>query len=281
MKKKIIKAGLVVFISLLAIHYLPFNFQYKFNTNHSPYSILTEIQNVGYVLEQNGNLYFNQQFKNKNYAQISWELIAENQKTKVKSRFKYTKNNLLNNLKFWFRINNDFELFKNINYDTKKRLDRLNSLINYGSISNDSYIIKNCICKSFNSSIKDKANLMNKNIDVLAKYVPAKKKSAPFVRIKKLNFINDSLSFDFCFNIPDKYKPEIKENDIFIKQFEENYHTSKTFTGNYNYSYHNWSILLFEKKSNLYFPIIETYLDNPFNGSDDKKWISKVFFNTK
>ena len=278
MKKKHQLIGLIILLFLLIVAIIPFSFQYSFKTQQNPYSVLTEMEGVLNISEQKGVLHFKQTPLNLSHVEIAWELKPLENGTSIQSQFIYTKNKFLNNLKFWFGINDDFKTFKTLNLEVRKKLNNLSTLFSLGNIAEDTYQIKSCICKSFTSKVKEKANLMNKHIDILAKYLPANKKSAPFVRIKSLDFINDVLMFDFCFKIPDNYTPSIIENDIFVSHFNENFSKSKGFIGNYSYTYHNWATF-FSNKTNVVFPMVETYLNNPFSGSDDKKWVSKIFYN--
>ena len=282
MKKLLI---IVIICAAIILGYLilfPFAFQYKFKINHPPLALHLVLNTENkYNMDDLGAIRFVQKVDTISNGLIEWHItpIKNSKSSSVSSRLIYKRYDFKSKLKFWFYSNSDFEVFKTLNIQIKEKMRSKNNEISYGVIQNDSLSINQCLCKSFASKITEKANVMNKNIDLIANYIPNEYKSAPFLIVKELNFKTNHIKFDFCFSAPKHIK--IEESDgYFITDYKGFYKKSIDFKGNYNDSHFGWAFLmnlLNEKK--IPTPFVETYIDNPFMGGDDKNWTSKVYFN--
>ena len=281
MKKllRLIIIGAIIILGYLIL--FPFTFQYNFKINHPPLALHLFLNTENkFDIDQQGAVSFVQKMDTISNGLIEWQVTPiDSLKSSVSSRLIYKRYDFISKLLFWAPSNLDFEVFKTLNIQIKEKMRNKNDKISYGVIKNDSLNINQCLCKSFTSKITEKANVMNKNIDLIATYIPKEYKSAPFLRVKEIDFKKNLLEFDFCFSVPKQMIIE-ESNGYFITDYKESYTKSIDFNGNYNDSHFGWAFLMNSfKEKTIPTPFVETYKDNPFMGGDDKNWTSKVYFN--
>ena len=280
--KKLLR--LIIIGAIIVLGYLilfPFTFQYNFKINHPPLALhlLLNTENK-FDIDNLGTIRFVQKMDTISNGLIEWYVAPiDNFKSSVRSRLIYKRYDFKSKLLFWAPGNLDFKVFKSLNIQIKEKIRSKNDKISYGVIQKDSLNINQCLCKSFASKITEKATVMNKNIDLIARYIPKEYKTAPFLRVKELDFKKNRLEFDFCFSFPKHMEIE-ESNGYFVTDFKESYSKSMDFKGNYNDSHFGWAFLMNSlNKETISTPFVETYKDNPFMGGDDKNWTSKVYFN--
>lgn len=196
----------------------------------------------------------------------------------VAFEFDYVSNRFFNRIQYWLFLNNDRKEFVNKVIDLRSSIVSELTKFDLGDIAEDRIDSVKCVCKRFVSGIDDKALLMNSNIDGVAAFLGPGKKSPPLLVIDDLNFASDYLDFSLCFpletNILQPHKDYVLR-DLDLTRLNR----SATFIGNYSLSHYNWARIYFRNTENeIPFPWIEFYYDNPFSLSNDRKWVSKIFY---
>src|SRR6056300_38574 len=197
----------IIIGAIIVLGYLilfPFTFQYNFKINHPPLALhlLLNTENK-FDIDNLGAIRFVQKIDAISNGLIEWHITPiDNFKSSVRSRLIFKRYDFKSKLLFWAPGNIDFKVFKSLNIQIKEKMRSKNDKISYGVIQKDSLNINKCLCKSFASKITEKATVMNKNIDLIARYIPKEYKTAPFLRVKELDFKKNRLEFDFCFSFP-------------------------------------------------------------------------------
>lgn len=199
-------------------------------------------------------------------------------KSYVAFEFDYVSNRFFNRIQYWLGLNNDRKEFVNMMNDLRSSIVSELAKFDLGVIEEDRIDSVKCICKRFVSGIDDKALLMNSNIDRVAAFLGPGKKSPPLLVIDDLNFASDYLDFSLCFPLGTN-TPHLNEDYVLRDLDLTRFNRSAMFIGNYSLSHYNWTRIYFRNIENeIPFPWIEYYYDNPFSLSNDRKWVSKIFY---
>ena len=140
-----------------------------------------------------------------------------------------------------------------------------------------------CLCSRFEGQIDQKASIMNSNIDQLSLFLQNEKKTSPLLIVHNLVLETNQIEFSLCFRVFPEFILSETGPNIYVKDFDfTSLNRVSEFFGNYSLSHYNMFRILdfFDKniiqENDILF--VEEFLDNPFNGGDDKSWKSKVYF---
>lgn len=195
----------------------------------------------------------------------------------------YEDNILINRLKNWFSLNSDADKLLAFAKEIRKNLISEISKFEFGEIYPSQIESSSCLCSRFEGQIDQKAAIMNSNIDQLSLVLKNEKKTSPLIIVHDLVFDTNQIDFSLCFRVSSAFIPSDSNPNIYFKDFDfTSLNRVSEFFGNYSLSHYNmFRILnLFDKniiqENDILF--VEEFLDNPFNGGDDKLWKSKVYF---
>ena len=140
-----------------------------------------------------------------------------------------------------------------------------------------------CLCQKVNTTISKKANQMNRNIDALSFHLPKGEKSPPRLYINSIDLAQQTLSFDFCFQVPDDFVFQGEDPFLFVTDKPAVQGQKQTFYGNYNESHRSWFNVIQavqHQGKTLSFPMVEVFYDSPFSETNDVNWRSELYFDT-
>lgn len=272
---------------ILFINLFPYTNQVGFKLKSDPISIAYMLgKSKDFTIEENRIYRLSLSNTNKNInVHITIAPSISDNSSIIYLKSDYVKKIFYNRLLNWTGFNNDFNELKQKAIEIRNAINK--ELIKYkiAEIKLDQLENTNCLCKKFYSSIDKKAEVMNKNIDVLAYFLGDEKKSSPIIVIDDLNFNDDLLEFNLCFKVNKNFTIEPNEHKVFVKYFDfTTINHSASIYGNYKLSHFNWARVINQinmSGSNPTFPMVEEFNDNPFNGGNDLQWKSKLYYTSK
>jgi hypothetical protein len=274
--------GFSLVLAILILFFLPYTNKISFKIDIDPISVLYLMGKENYLKDlDNKEVIFSEYLVDSQGNNFEYSTKVEdigNGRSNLRFTLDYGNSRFKRRINNWLGINSDYIDFKSKIVETRSSISKELSKFDLGSIELDSIESSKCICKRFVSRIDQKASLMNLNIDLLASNLRSRPKIAPIVVIDNLDFVTDRLDFSLCFPLMEQI--DSVEGFIIRELDLENLIYSAEFVGNYSLSHYNWLRLYYNlfESGKLKYPLIETYLDNPFSLSNDRNWISKVFF---
>ena len=275
-----------IFGGVILIALFPYTNRIEFKLKSDPISIaymLGKARELTIENNENYKLSLDNPINNQNLeVHITLSRSKSDESSIIYLKSDYLNNIFYNRLLNWTGLNNDFVELKQKAIELKNTFNK--ELIKYklAEVKSDRFESTNCLCMEFNSTIDKKADLMNKNIDVLAYYLGKEKKSSPIIVINNLDFKNDRLEFNLCFKVTNNFTIASNDHKVFVTAFDFsalNY--SASIYGNYKLSHFNWARVINQiniSGSNPIFPMVEEFRDNPFNGGNELHWKSKLYY---
>lgn len=274
--------GFSLVLAILILFFLPYTNKISFKIDIDPISVLYLMGKENYLKELDDKEVVFSEYsldsQGKSFEYSTRVKDIGNGQSYLSFTLDYGNDRLQRRINNWLGINRDFTDFKFKIRETRSSISTELSKFDLGPIELDSIESSKCICKRFVSNIDQKASLMNLNIDRLASNLGSGPKIPPILVIDSLNFVADRLDFSLCF----PFKGEItKDTEFITRELDlDKLNYSAEFTGNYSLSHYNWARLYYKlfESGKLKYPLIETYLDNPFSLSNDRNWRSIVLF---
>lgn len=275
---------LLISAGVIYIFFIPFTYKINFKTKNAPwfiYHTLLKENKISFLDNDKEDFRFTYSSKDKT-IRFDWKLTSKsNQHTQVEVYVFSLKDKWLEKLYVIFGnstiINEAIESLKLFYHNL--RLDDKN--YRWGKPQRASFPQFTCLCQKVKSKISEKANQMNRNIDILSFYLPKGEKSPPLLYINNLDLKQQIIEFDFCFKVPQGYEYKGEDKHLFVDIKSEINGQKQTFFGNYNESHRSWFNLiqrLSNQRKKLNFPIVEVFFDSPFGESSDVNWRSELYF---
>ena len=275
---------LLISAGVIYIFFIPFTYKINFKTKNAPwfiYHTLLKENKISFLDNDKEDFRFTYSSKDKS-IRFDWELTSKSyQHTQVEVYVFSLKDKWLEKLYVIFGnstiINEAIESLKLFYHNL--RLDDKN--YRWGKPQRASFPQFTCLCQKVKSKISEKANQMNRNIDILSFYLPKGEKSPPLLYINNLDLKQQIIEFDFCFKVPKGYEYKGEDKHLFVDIKSEINGQKQTFFGNYNESHRSWFNLiqrLSNQRKKLNFPIVEVFFDSPFGESSDVNWRSELYF---
>jgi len=157
---------------------LPFDYKITFKSTNAPWLFYHIIQlnqqEVTLIKHGENQLAFESKPKEDSNYRLVWNMQSlENEETSVEVEVHFTQN----------RISEKMKVLLGQSHAVNQTLDELKKLTDglvtessqyrWDTLQEDQIGSASCLCKSIESKISEKANQMNKNIDGIARYLPA------------------------------------------------------------------------------------------------------------
>lgn len=283
MRDKIYQFLIVILILFfLTLYFFPFASRVSF-------VVPLPTNSLGYMLGNKNNLVL-EQFSPKDTMSEGNSLKIEMQikefdknSSKLSITSDYENSVALNRLKNWFSLNRDNKRLIEFAKRVRKNLVNEISKFEFGEIAQTSIESSSCVCSRFDGLIDQKAYLMNLNIDELSTVLEKEKKSSPLIIVHDLILETNQIDFSLCFRVSSGFKFLHQNEKYYLKEYDFSaLNMGSEFFGNFSLSHHNMFRVLnvydqrIVLKQDILF--VEEFSDNPFNGGDDRKWKSKVYF---
>lgn len=279
--------SLLITVVVIYVFFIPFTYKINFKTKNAPWFIYHTLQKENEIsfLDNEKEDFRITYFSKDKTTRFEWKLTSKsNQQTQAEVYVYSLKDKWLEKLCVIFGnstiINKAIAsvtfFYRNLQLDDKN--------YKWENPQQASFPQVTCLCQKVNSKISEKANQMNRNIDALSFYLPKGEKSPPLLYINRLDLKEQTIEFDFCFQVPKGYEYKGKDKHFFVDNKSEINGQKQTFFGNYNESHRSWFNLIqrFSNQSKkLNFPIVEVFFDSPFGESNDVNWRSELYFEEK
>lgn len=279
--------SLVIIALSIYVFLIPFTYKINFKTKNAPWFIYHTLQKeneISFLDNKKEDFRFTYFSKDK-ATRFEWKLTTKSdQLTQAEVYVFSLKNKWLEKFYVIFGsstiINEAIEFvtvfYRNLQLDDKN--------YKWEKPLQASFPQATCLCQKVNTKISEKANQMNRNIDALSFYLPKGEKSTPLLYINRLDLKEQTIEFDFCFQVPQGYEYKGEGKNFFVDNKSEINGEKQTFFGNYNESHRSW-FNLFQRFSNqtkkLNFPMLEVFYDSPFSETNDVNWRSELYFEKK
>jgi len=279
--------SLLITVVVIYVFFIPFTYKINFKTKNAPWFIYHTLQKENEIsFLDNEKEDFRITYFSKNKAiQFEWKLTSKsNQQTQAEVYIYSLEDKWLEKLYVIFgnstiineAIASITVFYRNLQLDDKN--------YKWEKPHQASFPQATCLCQKVNSKISEKANQMNRNIDALSFYLPKGEKSPPLLYINRLDLKEQTIEFDFCFQVPQGFEYKGEDKHFFVDNKSEINGQKQTFFGNYNESHRSWFNLIqrfSNQRKKLNFPIVEVFFDSPFGESSDINWRSELYFEEK